>query len=108
MRREWPVAGQYPADDQLFPHRTEAVAVHGPRRRVVRRQPPAAIHAPRGALDEQETRTDRMPRQHHLPRTDPLGAAREQPVAWLQRGQHRALGDLDAQQRPAVRVPHDV
>jgi hypothetical protein len=45
-----------------------------------------------------------MPGEHHLTWADSLGAAGEQPVTRTQRGQHGLLGDLDAQQRPAVHV----
>jgi hypothetical protein len=97
------IADKYPRDDLLFRHRAEAGAVHRARGGgEVRLQPPAAFYSPGGALDQLKARALRVPGEHDLARANPPSPYGEQPVAVAQRGQHGVLGDLDAQQRPAL------
>jgi hypothetical protein len=92
-----PVADQHPRDDLLVGYRAEAAAVGGARRvGEVRGQPPAAVHPVGDALDQLEVRALGVPGEDDLAGADPPGPDGEQPVAIVQRGQHRVLRDLDA------------
>ena len=75
----------------------EAAAVHGAGVRVVRLEPPAAVDAAGGALDDEHVRPAGVAGQHDLAGADPAGAADQQPVAGAQGGLHGAFGDLDAE-----------
>jgi len=96
-----PVAGQHPALDEIARDGAEPGAVDRAGRRVVRGQPPAAVGAAGGALDEQHVRPLRVPGQHDLAGADPAGAQGQQPVAGAQGGLHGTFGHPDPPDGPA-------
>src|SRR5947209_2497426 len=100
-----PVTDQHPGLDERARYGAEPGAVDRARRRVVRGEPPAAVHAAGGALDEQHLRPLRMPGQHDLAGTDPMGAQGQQPVAGTQGRLHGTFGHLDPQDGPVHGIP---